>query len=30
MTAAGKKRLDTEWETWKRISGAVELILRDA
>ena len=30
LTAAGKKQLDTEWETWKRFSGAVELILRDA
>jgi hypothetical protein len=30
MTAAGKKQLDAEWETWKRFSGAVELILRDA
>jgi DNA-binding PadR family transcriptional regulator len=29
-TAAGKKQLDEEWETWKRFSGAVELILRDA
>ena len=30
LTAAGKKQLDEEWETWKRFSGAVELILRDA
>jgi PadR family transcriptional regulator, regulatory protein PadR len=30
LTAAGKKQLDAEWETWKRFSGAVELILRDA
>src|SRR5262249_13309580 len=30
MTAAGKKQLDAEGETWKRFSGAVELILRDA
>jgi PadR family transcriptional regulator len=30
MTVAGKKQLDAEWETWKRFSGAVELILRDA
>jgi PadR family transcriptional regulator, regulatory protein PadR len=30
LTAAGKKRLDEERETWKRFSGAVELILRDA
>jgi transcriptional regulator len=30
LTAAGKKQLDTEWETWKRFSGAVELVLRDA
>jgi len=30
LTAAGKKQLDKEWKTWKRFSGAVELILRDA
>jgi DNA-binding PadR family transcriptional regulator len=30
LTAAGMKQLDEEWETWKRFSGAVELILRDA
>ena len=30
LTAAGKKQLDAEWETWKRFSGAVEVILRDA
>ena len=30
LSAAGKKQLDEEWETWKRFSGAVELILRDA
>jgi PadR family transcriptional regulator, regulatory protein PadR len=30
LTAAGKKQLDAEWDTWKRFSGAVELILRDA
>jgi len=30
LTSAGKKQLDEEWETWKRFSGAVELILRDA
>ena len=30
LTAAGKKRLDVEWETWKRFSSAVELVLRDA
>jgi PadR family transcriptional regulator PadR len=30
LTAAGKKQLDAEWETWKRLSGAVEMILRDA
>lgn len=30
LTAAGKKQLDEEWETWKRFSGAVEIILRDA
>jgi PadR family transcriptional regulator, regulatory protein PadR len=30
LTAAGKKQIDAEWETWKRLSGAVEMILRDA
>jgi PadR family transcriptional regulator PadR len=30
LTAAGKRQLDEERETWKRFSGAVELILRDA
>lgn len=30
LTAAGKKKLDEELETWKRFSGAVEMILRDA
>ena len=30
LTAAGKKQLDTELEIWRRFSGAVELILRDA
>jgi len=30
LTAAGRKQLDAERETWKRFSGAVELILRDA
>ena len=30
LSAAGKKQLDEDWETWKRFSGAVELILRDA
>ncbi len=30
LTAAGKKQLDEELETWKRFSGAVEIILRDA
>ncbi len=30
LTAAGRKQLDQEWETWKRFSGAVELVLRDA
>lgn len=30
LTKAGRKQVDTEWETWKRFSGAVELILRDA
>src|SRR5215813_4590500 len=28
LTAAGRKQLDAERETWKRFSGAVELILR--
>jgi transcriptional regulator len=30
LTGAGKKQLDAEWETWRRFSGAVEMILRDA
>jgi PadR family transcriptional regulator, regulatory protein PadR len=30
LTAAGRRKLNEEWETWKRFSGAVELILRDA
>lgn len=30
LTAAGRKQLNAEWETWKRFSSAVELILRDA
>jgi hypothetical protein len=30
LASAGKKQLDEEWETWKRFSGEVELILRDA
>jgi len=30
LNMAGKKHLDEEWDTWKRFSGAVELILRDA
>jgi PadR family transcriptional regulator PadR len=30
LTSAGRKQLDEEWATWKRFSGAVELILRDA
>jgi len=30
LTAAGKKQLDEEWKTWRRFSGAVEMILRDA
>jgi PadR family transcriptional regulator len=30
LTAAGKRQLDLEWETWKRFSGAVELVLSDA
>ena len=30
LTAAGRKQLDSERETWERFSGAVDLILRDA
>lgn len=30
LTAAGRKHLNEELERWKRFSGAVELILRDA
>jgi hypothetical protein len=30
LTAAVKKELDAWRETWKRILGEVELILRDA
>lgn len=30
LTAAGRKQLDEEWETWRRFSGAVDVILRDA
>lgn len=30
LTAAGKKQLNEEMETWKRFSGAVEVVLRDA
>jgi PadR family transcriptional regulator, regulatory protein PadR len=30
LTAAGKKQLEEECETWRRFSGAVEMILRDA
>jgi PadR family transcriptional regulator, regulatory protein PadR len=30
LTATGKKHLNEEWESWKRFSGAVEMILRDA
>ncbi len=30
LTSAGRKQLETERETWKRFSGAVEAILRDA
>jgi len=30
LTAAGRKQFDAEWDTWKRFSGAVEMILRDA
>ncbi len=30
LTAAGRKRLEAERETWARFAGAVEAILRDA
>jgi len=30
LTTSGKKQLDVELETWKRFSGAVELVLRGA
>ena len=30
LTAAGRKQLETERETWERFMGAVEAILRDA
>ena len=30
LTAAGRKQLETERETWARFAGAVEAILRDA
>jgi len=30
LTAAGKKQLDAEWDSWKKFSGAVEVVLRDA
>lgn len=30
LSAAGRKQLDAERETWKRFAGAVEAILRDA
>lgn len=30
LTAAGRKQLEAERETWERFSGAVEVILRDA
>lgn len=30
LTAAGRKKLETERQTWERFSGAVEAILRDA
>ncbi len=30
LTAAGRKRLEAERQTWARFSGAVEAILRDA
>lgn len=30
LTAAGRKQLETERETWERFTGAVTTILRDA
>ena len=30
LTAAGRKQLEAERETWGRFTGAVEAILRDA
>ena len=30
LTAAGRKQLEAERETWERFTGAVEAILRDA
>jgi transcriptional regulator len=30
LTAAGRKQLEAERQTWERFSGAVEAILRDA
>jgi PadR family transcriptional regulator PadR len=30
LTAAGRKELESERQTWERFSGAVEAILRDA
>lgn len=30
LTAAGRKRLESERQSWKRFSGAIEAILRDA
>ncbi len=30
LTAAGRKRLETQRQEWERFSGAVDLILRDA
>lgn len=30
LTAAGRRRLEVERQTWERFSGAIDLILRDA
>ncbi|HKS30200.1 MAG TPA: PadR family transcriptional regulator [Pyrinomonadaceae bacterium] len=30
LTAAGRRKLEAELQTWERFSGAVEAILRDA
>ena len=30
LSPTGKRQLDEEWETWRRFSGAVETIMRDA